>query len=245
MKKLLAIGTAVLAGALVADTVESSNTFGVLKVTPSSTTDGSETVICVPWVDAGTTGEGQSIQVKNVVKTSNLKNGSELLQYVRSSKTYNGWVLTDGVWTGATSVTANGVAAASNDSATLSRGDALIIRTSWPENATDKNIYLYGQYQSTGIGTQTLTAKAWNLIAPPTPTNEAVALSSMTWANVNANDYMYVQTAAGRRITLTWSGTAWQYNKPTGASTTEAVIQPGQGAWYVSTGDTAPTVTFN
>ena len=245
MKKLLVIGTALLAGALVADTVESSNTFGVLKVTPG--TSATEVALCVPWVSAGTSGSGQSIKVKEVVKTSNLADGSVLLKYDGSK--YIAWSLSSGTWGGVSTVTANGTTATEGGDDTLSRGDSLIIRPVWPENASDKNIYLYGQYQSVGVGEQTLPAGAWTLIAPPVPANSSVKLNDFTWSNVNAGDYIWVQNAKGYRLKALYGKSAagkWAVYDAVNEKWDEdlAAIQPGMGGWYVNTGTSAATVTF-
>ena len=245
MKKIIASITMLAAGAALASTVTSAQTFGVLKVTSSK----AETVICVPWVAAGTGGD---IKVKDVVKTSGLTKGSDeygtngdvLLKY--DGSTYYGWALNnDGEWVGLAVVVRTGETATAGDDETLARGDALIIRRSAPANPGE--IYLYGQYESDPVGTKTLTLNAWNLIAPPDTTGNTISLNSLTWGNVGANDVIYVQAANGNRIELTRNSgnTQWVYKALT-EDASKAVIQPGQGAWYVSketTGD-APTVTF-
>ncbi|MBR4523491.1 MAG: hypothetical protein IKO64_04580 [Kiritimatiellae bacterium] len=228
--------------------VTSDATFGVLKVD----SDAAETVICVPWEAAG----GGNVAVVDLVKTTDLTKGSDeagtggdvLLLYRPSESKYYGWALNNaGTWVGVAIVTGKGTSTAGTTQ-TLARGDALIIRRS----NTSPSIYLYGQYNATAATAPTLTAGAWHLIAPPSTSGADLSLNSMTWNNVDGNDYIYLQsTSTGNRIKITRNkngdkpNSMWVYRNWNGTETTDlASVKAGQGFWYVSTGATTPTVSF-
>lgn len=234
--------------------VTSDATFGVLKVD----SDAAETVICVPWEAAG----GGNVAVVDLVKTTDLTKGSDvagtggdvLLLYRPSESKYYGWALNNaGTWVGVAIATGKGPST-EGATQTLARGDALIIRRS----NTSPSIYLYGQYNATAATAPTLTAGAWHLIAPPSTSGADLSLNSMTWNNVDGNDYIYLQsTSTGNRIEITRNknttvdgntvatNSMWVYRNWNGTETTNlASVKAGQGFWYVSTGATTPTVTF-
>lgn len=240
MKKIIASITMLAAGAALASTVTSAQTFGVLKVT--STT--AETAICVPWVAAGT---GGAIKVKDFVKTTGLKEGDVLLKYDNSTGTYYGWQLDadDGSWVGAAVVIRNGESSSVSDNETLARGDALIIRRSAPTNPGE--IYLYGQYTETEFTSVTMAASTSEekvtLFALPNTTGTAIDLnrSGWTWSNVvrstaiTTGDTIRLQKANGTAIYLAYNGDNWVSVSDL-TTTTNAVIQPGMGAWYIAVG---------
>ena len=65
MKKLILSFSFTVAALAATAAVESSNTFGVLKVASNQ----AQTIICVPWVAVGT---ASSVNVTNLVMSSNL-----------------------------------------------------------------------------------------------------------------------------------------------------------------------------
>ena len=256
MKKILFSAAAVCAAGLaMATSVESPNTFGVLKVSSTN----AETVVSVPWEAVGS----GNVKVKDFVMTSNMTAGDTLYLYNSTNKTYKGWVLSDGnSWTGLTAVATMGgksVSAGADD--TLDRGQALIIsRGNYDSGSTPADsIYLYGQYTSTGVGTYTLTAGKATLFAPVNTTSSAFYLNRPeaseipsgttvacvdTWTNVNNGDTIRLQDKRGNSYVVTYNDTNWVLMLPGGNTTTAAaIIQPGMGAWYISTGNSNVSFT--
>lgn len=249
MKKLLTI--AAIAAASTALAVESSNTFGILRVDSTS----AQTIVSVPWEGAGATGDSANkILVKDVVKTANLTKGSDAngtggdQLYCYSGTTYKMWALNDaGVWVGASSQIKKGnetiSVSAGTDQDTLNRGDALILVRS----SSSQPFYLYGQYTD---GEKTTTCVLGGLTLLASPLTIDTDLNKCTWANIGADDEIYVPTAT---ITVTLkryvnaSGvTVWGTKTASGVKTVKAIIPAGQGVWYKSnsTEGTAPTVTW-
>ena len=251
MKKIIASITMLAAGAALASTVSSDQTFGVLKVTSSN----KDTVVSVPWVAAGSGGD---VQVKDFVKTTGLKEGDVLLKYDNSTGTYYGWQLDadNGSWVGAAVVIENGPAVTEDDDATLARGDALIIR----RNGTplSDGIYLYGQYNSTAVANYQMTYDSVNytskttLFAPVNTDGDEIYLNGDTeggwtsgskylkWTNIKVGDRIEVQSASGYRVPFVYNGRYW-----TADGTKAGTLKAGQGAWFVGAAgerNNAPTV---
>lgn len=235
MKKLLT--ALAIAAASTALAVESSNTFGILRVDSSE----SETVVAIPWLAAG----GGNIKVKDVVKTAGLRENDQLYYYNGTS--YMLWVLNaQGQWVGVQSVKGeNGgkVDAAAGDNETLARGGAIILVRSEPA----AQFYLYGQYTDAGA-VVTPTPNGKSLIAPPTTTdfnlNGTGAMKDGTAPS--AGDYIIVDLG----VVLQYRNGQWAqhtFNLDTGlmtSDTTKATIPAGKGVWYVSTGNSVPTFQF-
>ncbi len=254
MKKILFSAAAVCAAGLaMATSVESPNTFGVLKIDSAN----AETVVSVPWEAVGS----GNVKVKDFVMTSNMTAGDILYLYDSEKETYKGWMLqvqdSEKSWVGLTPVTSIGgkTVQTGSDDDTLARGQALIICRS----NTSAPIYLYGQYTTTGVSYSMAAGKA-TLFAPVNTTSSAFYLNNDTsdipngtmvpcvteWTNVNADDMIRLQTANGNAIMLNWNSTANKWGREKGDGSfvyTRAVLQPGMGAWYISKGDSA--VTFS
>lgn len=250
MKKLLTI--AAIAAATSALAVESSNTFGILRV--DSTAE--QTIVSVPWEGAGATGDDAGkIMVKDIVKTANLTKETAAeradgdMLYLYTSSQYYAWYLSiDGVWKGIQVAASDGLPAAANDDTKkISRGDAIILVRKHPETGS---FYLYGQY-TTSAASVVCVAGGHTLIAPSTTTDtfNLNGTGVMTGSTPAAGDYIVV--GPGKILTYTQTN-GWAVKKttvtnrvPTTAYDTEAAkIPAGTGVWYVSTGDTAPTFTF-
>ncbi len=237
MKKILFAAAAVCAvSAAMATSVESSNTFGVLKITSTNT----ETVVSVPWEAVGAS--DNPIKVKDFVMTTNMSAGDLLYLYDSATGKYKGWILTVSEdvksWAGLESITEmGGKTVEPGDNDALDRGQALIIsRGGTPADS----IYLYGQYNSNGVNSYTMTKGKATLFAPVNTTSSTFDLNtSGTWENVNSNDVIRLQTANGNAITLNWNLTEEKWGRKKGDGSfvyTRAVLQPGMGAWYVSNG---------
>ena len=271
MKKTIALFTMVATGVALASAVESTATFGVLKITSSTY----ETAISVPWVAAGST-DGETIKVKDLVKTSNLTagtttvgnenaDGDRLLLYSPAlnggAGGYKGWFLnSSGAWEGANISYNNINAVGGNDEDTLTRGDALILIR---QSVSDPAIYLYGQYKGTdgdvyAIASSTTSDKT-TLFAPVNTTTGCVYLNAsaatageyyLEWGNPEPGDQISIQDGSGNVSTITYRNKAsdktdYKWRLWTGSGYKEDfAIQPGMGAWYraVKT-DSARTVT--
>lgn len=228
MKKLLTI--VMMTAAVSAMAVESSNTFGILRVDSSA----AQTIVSVPWVAAG----GGDINIKDVVKTANLTEGDTLYYYDGSG--FKMWQLGASGWDIAQDAQGN------KPNAELARGGAIILVRQHPEVGS---FYLYGQYASDAVSTSCV-ADGHTLLAPPTTTGDAngkIDLNSVvTEGEINTNDRIAVpvtnngvQSLALLRYNTTdkkWGikKSAWDY--------TVAKIPVGTGVWYVSAGGSP---TFN
>ena len=237
MKHLITLGAALLAGFAIADSVESTTTFGVLKISAPT----NQVAISAPWVNAGYTTGDEVVYVKDLVKTSNLTAGDQLLLYTPSTGAYTGWLLSDSkTWSGATTVTAVGTTTAGTDTTTITRGSALIVILNGYNDMTDKNVYLYGQYVDTTVDSWTFAAGQSTLFAPINTTSTAIDLNSAyTWSGVTGGttgDMIQVQGSDGLVVKLYYRSGSWQgFNYSTGDwSADYAKIQPGMGAWYVA-----------
>lgn len=231
MKKLLC--TLAIAAASTALAVESSNTFGILRVDSSA----AQTIVSVPWEAAG----GGDIKVKDVVKTANLTNGDQLYYYADGS--YKLWVLENGVWTGAQTVKDQDGATITADRGTdadvLARGGAIILVRQNPTTGTPavaNPFYLYGQYNSTlpSISVSRNDGNVtYTLIAPPSA--NSVALNSGTWTGVTAGDHVILpsgQPLYWKDATDKWC--ALTTDLDTGDETYESYTTPipaGEGVW--------------
>lgn len=260
MKKTIAFICIAASTVALAASVESLNTFGVLKVT----SDKKETALCVPWSAVGS----GNVKVKDFVMTSNLTRSTEgqtdgdwLLKY--DGAAYKGWYLDNtGAWKGfASSYTSGGVTTSfsSDENATLARGDSLILIRK--ANLTNDNnaIYLYGQYNGAFDGTLTMGADTTGnnervtLFAMPNTSGSAFDLNDdgWTWSGVVAStnfktrDKIRLQAENGNTATFVYKNGQWI--DPVTSEVTGAKIKPGMGAWYiaVATGSTrsAPTWT--
>ena len=231
MKKLIASLTILATGAALASSVNSEQTFGVLKITSSA----KETAISVPWISAGTSGE--TIKVKDFVKTSNLSKDDLLMVYDPSSSSFKCWVLSakGGTWE-ATGTSYNGVnipAGSAGD--TLQRGQALILVRN---DTSDSNIYLYGQYRDKSDVSYVIprVAGQTTLFAPINVSGSNLNLNSLTWDGVQPKDRIRLQRSDDTVVTLTYKDSTdkWGYQSKSGWYTGDSVLKAGQGAWYTT-----------
>lgn len=231
-----------IAAASTALAVESSNTFGILRVD----SDKAQTIVSIPWTDCGT---GGAIKVKDVVKTANLTINDQLYYYNNGS--YKLWVLASTGWVGAQSVKGEngGVDAAEGDDSTLARGGALIL----VRQNISVPFYLYGQVAwSTAENTLTTTiaASSKTLLAPPTDKNvELNNTDYVTWTGVAAGDLILLSNGT----MLQWDSSKSMWGKITGfdpSTMTDtydydvAVLAAGQGAWYARQAASNASVTW-
>lgn len=267
MKKNMIFAFSLLAAAVSfgsSSSVESENTFGILKITATEP----ETIIGVPWVGVG----GGNVKVSNVVLTSNLKSGDYLYYYNGSN--FQTWYLTAdaGDWTEIQTVvkgnsTADGVKA---NTIELPRGKALILKMKDGTgedsfaNRSDKNIYIYGQYDAldntdtTDVTVPTSAGSVvWSLIAPPSATDFDLNTATIgdvkptdtdvIITNMAASSWIYYNSAYNNNAGG-W-GTYSRSKNGAGISVKTfnygAEIKAGTGAWLKASGaHTGSTMTF-
>lgn len=247
MKKLLTI--AAIAAASTALAVESSNTFGILKV-PMTTQNA---VIAVPWVGCGNATGTATIKVADIVKTANLQAGDFLFVYDNGSYS-KGFQLTttvEGVlkWTGMQIIGKGLNVPAGDESSTLSRGQALVLSC----QTAPGTIYLYGQYDTTAKTTPTIAAATevdgkvvptYTLLAAPG--TDDVALDDTLFDGVGSADSVFVPG----EVPVYWhtnaadgkSGFGSTSGNPFNTSLTIKTVPAGKGFWYISRSTTAPTL---
>ena len=260
MKFSIFLSVMLVAGATLASSVESADTFGVLKITSTNT----ETVVSVPWEAAG----GGAVKVKDFVKTTNMTAGDALYLYDASEQSYKEWVLGDSGWVGATTVKVAGITAAAGSDDILNRGDALII---WRQNygsgdTPADSIYLYGKYNSTGVTSYPMAYNAGatkaTLFAPVPVGSIGASIhvnddttttgdKYLTWTNVKPQDRLAIQDADGNVVRLRWRADVnkWGvYDSDAAGYVYDFSIKPGMGAWYYAAAVSrvgAPTATLS
>ena len=254
MKRLVFAAALSFVASAFADTVQSANTFGVLKI---ADTTHANVAVCVPWVAAGT---GGSVNVTNLVMASNRETGDVVYYYDATAKNFKAWELQNGAWTAISSVgTAGSIGVAvPDDAVTAARGGALIIHRGGETSVAKPPIYLYGQYSGDAATTTVAAATeevpvVISLIAPPSTTNYVMTSKTPTSGSIGANDYIQL-SGDKKRYQYNSTSSKWGYY-----STSEAfengewkvvttfneglTIPAGQGALYVSKGGN-PTFTW-
>lgn len=216
MKKLIASLTILTTGVALASSVSSASTFGVLKVASTA----AETIISVPWVEAGSlesaTEANVGIMVKDLVKTSNLTgsdtvaNADQLLVYDPTANggagAYYGWYLNSSrVWKGCNVPKNDGMedVYAPDEDHVLKRGESLVLirqaASLSTENDHDNNIYLYGQYKVPSSVSCTITraaaAERTTLFAPVNTSSDGISLNSnkLNWTGAVTGDKIKLQ----------------------------------------------------
>ena len=238
MKKLIATACAAIASAAaLASTVESSNTFGVLKV---ATTGAGQYFISVPWKTVG--GSADTIAPTNLVLATNLNANDRLYAYAGSGSgtQFGAWYVEDDEKSGVKSWEEDDVLDSSDEKitppSTVARGAGILIET----NADA--IYLTGQYSEdnkaiTITGSSDGETPAYTLIGAKLA--KSYALNGQDWPGAAANDVILLN--GGK--TTTFNGTTW--SKVGGKFTgTEPVLTAGTGAWYIRYGTGTASVTF-
>lgn len=267
MKKLIVSGCAVLASvaALATTTVESANTFGVLKVADNTQ---KQIIVGIPWEAVG----GGSINVTNLVLASGLQVGDALLWYDADYNDYKGWVVdtqdTTKYWKATTTIKVDGkdVTITAAAPKTLSRGNAILIQRSTPAKST---IYLSGQYNSAAATALTIPGPAdgtadyfqvWTPIASPKAEEwDLNDENTAIWANVGATDKIiigpgeeFVRYDSNSDETKDkWAkvgSTEVDYRESKSTVTTysveQAKIPVGRGGWYIREGKGNATLTW-
>ena len=262
MKKQIVTACALIASvAAFATSVESSNTFGVLKIASTATAEKSaQLIIPVPWENVGTA--SGVIDPTAYVLTTNRKKDDTLFYYDTQQKAYKVWSMSadgssSGVWTAQDSYNISDKALSTiTADGTFARGKAVILQL---VKGSTEPVYISGQYSSNlckvAITGPAASAHAWwvvyNLIAPSSAS--AVSLSDVQFfadenclQEVGVNDIVGDKIVkadgttyyceAGDNSSIKWvyyaPGTPGTVSIPIG--TTENVkLNAGEGAWYV------------
>lgn len=233
------------AGAAFADTteVETSYVVGVLPVSIS----GKEVILSIPWIESGTKTDG--VAVVNLIKTAGLDTGDSLLWYDTENKGFQGWHIEQeggvNVWKPSATVSATDVTAVAATQSSLYRGQAIILSRS---ASTATTIYIVGG-DPTGVSATdlTLAPNSFTLFAPPSVSASGTAINSLTWGSVgNITTKDYIVLADGTQVKYRNSKwIAYSYDANGSLVTNEnPVIPVGTGAWYVSKGESVPTVSW-
>ena len=234
MKKTILLSSLFAVGAAFAATeVDSGNAVGALDLSVTNTPK--QTLISVPFVGYET---NVAVKVKDMVKTSNLANGSKL--YVADGDGgYHTWKLFNGTWVADTKVTigAGGQPSAgetdSQDTVTVKRGDSFWLEPVFTSPAASGTIYLLGQ-KGDGAGSST-AAEKWNLLGNASV--DPVMLSNAQDSGYDNGEQVVVQVNGKLRYYTYKSGKGgWYYVKDDGTRSNpenEALqIAAGQGFWY-------------
>ena len=250
LKSLIAAGAVACAAATAfADgEVSSGNTFGILKLNDTTTTN---LIISVPWVDC----EIGNVYVSNVVKTTGLTNGDYLIltKRVGTTTSYYSWILTGGVWQSmvlsSTDLAETGLASTSASNERIGRGNALMLHRQHPENGP---VYLFGRYDASGTATATLESSSsgvvTTLIAPPGTDGTSFDLTNLsskftsgglaTGDTVVFGSKTYSYNTSGKfpgqwtKKEKTQSSTGIGFAQVKLVNEGDVVIEAGRGFWY-------------
>ena len=213
--------------------IQSSNTFGVMKVTCST----QKAVICTPWVAAVTAGE---IALKDLVMTAGLDEDDAIILYKDGA--FKGWTLKNGAWQG-TPIASVGGTVTAGDNEAIKRGAGF-----WfvKKNFSDPyDVYLYGQ-DTAAAAEATVAANAYTLVANPR-TSPVALTTALAGVSAVAGDKVQVPNGNNPARVYTFKNSAWgksvkkeigngQFALTWAAATAEATLPAGQGFWYISKG---------
>ena len=246
LHSLICVGMFAAAGAALGGDVISGTTCAAMAV-PAT---GMYTLIAVPFKDVG--GKEAKVKVADVVKTVGLKKDSQLFYY--TGENYYAWKLDGdgGAWTGAI------VASASEkegESVTMQTPPADFQvpcgATLWLQRAaeSEEGVVLYGE--EAPVLNPTLTAKSVQLISNPKATDY-----TFTAAGADGDMIMIPQDNGTQTAYTYKTGKGWGQYKGTAEKipgteiplskfeTATITIPGGRGAWYVSKGDTVPSIAW-
>ncbi len=235
MKLRLMICAMAASAALFATDVN-SDTFGLVRVTDTST----NTVIGVPWVSA----TGSAVSLSNLVSTATLSAGDVV--YLYEGTTWKAYKLSAAkVWEPYTTVGVGGVEGApSADNKTLARGTGMIIQRA----SADDAIYLCGRLDTTTPSATAIAASSTVFFGNPLTTVKTISSEG-----ANGDKIVVLKNGGGSTIyekkndvwgtyvettTTTTRGT-----KKTQTWTPGCTLAPGMGAWYQA-GDAAASISW-
>mgnify|MGYP006895555998 CR=1 FL=1 len=248
LHSLICVGMFAAAGAaLGGDVIVGKQTCAAMAV-PAT---GDYTLVAVPFKDVG--GTDAKVKVSDVVKTVGLKAGSCLYYY--AGENYYAWKLDAdaGTWKGeAITYKKNG-----KDKTTQTPEDDFQVScgaTLWLQRAagSEEGVVLYGE--EAPVPNPTLTAKSVQLISNPKATDYTFTAAGDE--GVADGDMIMIPQDDGTQTAYTYkTGKGWgQYEQsgkvpgteiPLMTFTVKTVTIPGgRGAWYVSKGDTVPSIVW-
>ena len=243
LHSLICVGMFAAAGAALGADVISGTTCAAMAVPATDT----YTLIAVPFKDVG--GTEAKVKVADVVKTVGLKKGSQLFYYTGDK--YYAWTLNvdAGTWKGAQ------VAYLKNGKEALTESPADNYQvpcgaTLWLQRAegSDESVILYGE--ETAVPKPTLTSKSVQLISNPKATDYTFTLAGAD------GDMIMIPQDNGTQTTYTYkTEKGWGQYTQSGVvpgtkiplmkfTVTTVTIPGGRGAWYVSKGETVPSIAW-
>lgn len=243
LHSLICVGMFAAAGAALGADVISGTTCAAMAVPATDT----YTLIAVPFKDVG--GTEAKVKVADVVKTVGLKKGSQLFYYTGDK--YYAWTLNvdAGTWKGAQ------VAYLKNGKEALTESPADNYQvpcgaTLWLQRAegSDESVILYGE--ETAVPKPTLTAKSVQLISNPKATDYTFKVAGADGDMIMIPQDNGTQTTYTYKTEKGWgqytqSGTVPGTEIPLMKFTVKTVTIPGgRGAWYVSKGETVPSIAW-
>lgn len=243
LHSLICVGMFAAAEAALGADVISGTTCAAMAVPATDT----YTLIAVPFKDVG--GTEAKVKVADVVKTVGLKKGSQLFYYTGDK--YYAWTLNvdAGTWKGAQ------VAYLKNGKEALTESPADNYQvpcgaTLWLQRAAESegSVVLYGE--ETVVPDPTLTAKSVQLISNPKATDYTFTLAGAD------GDMIMIPQDNGTQTTYTYkTEKGWGQYTQSGVvpgtkiplmkfTVTTVTIPGGRGAWYVSKGETVPSIAW-
>ena len=246
LHSLICVGMFAAAGAALGADVISGTTCAAMAVPATDT----YTLIAVPFKDVG--GTEAKVKVADVVKTVGLKKGSQLFYYTGDK--YYAWTLDRdaGAWTG---LIVSSTSEQEGKSVTLQTPPADFQvpcgATLWLQRAaeSEKSVVLYGE--EAAVPNPTLTAKSVQLISNPKATDY-----TFTKEGVADGDMIMIPQDNGTQTAYTYkTEKGWGQYTQSGVvpgtkiplmkfTVTTVTIPGGRGAWYVSKGDTVPSIAW-
>ena len=245
LHSLICVGMFAAAGAALGEDVISGSTCAAMAV-PAT---GTYTLIAVPFKDVG--GAEAKVKVADVVKTVGLKAGSQLFYY--TGENYYAWTLDRdaGAWTG---VNVTSASEKEGKSVTMQTPPADFQvpcgATLWLQRAegSDKGVVLYGEEAS--VSTSTLKAESVQLISNPKAADYTFTVAGADGDMIMIPKDDVTQTTYAYKTEKGWgqyeqSGTVPGTEIPLMKFTEKTVTIPGgRGAWYVSKGETVPSIAW-
>lgn len=235
--KLRVMICAMAASAALFATDNTSDTFGLVRVTDTST----NTVIGVPWVGA----TGSAISLSNLVSTATLTAGDVV--YLYEGSTWKAYKLSaNKVWEPYTTVGVGGTEGApSADNKTLARGTGLIIQRA---SASD-SIYLCGRLDTTTPSATAIAANSTVLFANP-----LTATKTISSEGANGDKIIFLKGGGGESTIYEKKNGVWGTYVVTTTTTSRGTkkiqtwtpgctLAPGMGAWYQA-GETAASISW-
>ena len=235
--KLRVMICAMAASAALFATDNTSDTFGLVRVTDTST----NTVIGVPWVSA----TGSAISLSNLVSTATLTAGDVV--YLYEGSTWKAYKLSAAkIWEPYTTVGVGGTEGApSADNKTLARGTGLIIQRA---SASD-SIYLCGRLDTTTPSATAIAANSTVLFANP-----LTATKTISSEGANGDKIIFLKGGGGESTIYEKKNGVWGTYVVTKTTTSRGTkkiqtwtpgctLAPGMGAWYQA-GETAASISW-